>query len=142
MKASFDAFLLVLLAGGNERAFSRADHGMVVEDFDGLKRVFATCGDGILEEELVNQEAEEVEGIIALMDLPTEQLINDFSLIACEANGIIGVGGSGLLKVPIPPATGRWKSTDPNTLLRVLCYRNDDVSDRFLKKTFQLPKRR
>lgn len=142
MKASFDAFLVVLLAGGNERAFSHADHEMVAEDFEGLKRVFATCGDRILEEELVNQEANVVEGIIALMGMPTEQLVDDFSLIACKANGLIGIGCGGSLEIPMPPTTGKWKSTDPNTLLRVLCYRNDDISDRFLKKTFQLPKRR
>ncbi|KAK6122789.1 hypothetical protein DH2020_043467 [Rehmannia glutinosa] len=40
MKASFEAFLMVLLAGGSSRMFSRLDHPMIEEDFDSLKRVF------------------------------------------------------------------------------------------------------
>lgn len=46
MKASVEAFLVVLLAGGIGRAFSRQDHGAVAEDFAGLKRLFAAAGMG------------------------------------------------------------------------------------------------
>ncbi|CAA0817434.1 Protein of unknown function (DUF810 [Striga hermonthica] len=58
-----------------------------------------------------------------------------------EASGI-GVVGVGMgRKLPMPPTTGRWNRSDPNTILRVLCHRDDRVADQFLKRTFQLPKR-
>ncbi|RRT57539.1 hypothetical protein B296_00019212 [Ensete ventricosum] len=150
MKASFEAFLMVLLAGGSERAFARADYEAVVDDFRSLKRVFCTCGEGLVAEEVVNREAEVVEGIVALMALPTERLIEDFSIAACEASGLVGFGfcSGGSIdtaegpKVPMPPTTGRWNRADPNTVLRVLCHRDDEMANEFLKRTFQLAKRR
>ena len=42
MKSSFEAFLMVLLAGGSSRIFCRTDHEMIEEDFESLKRVFCT----------------------------------------------------------------------------------------------------
>lgn len=140
MKASFEAYLMVLLAGGSKRLFSRADHQIIEEDFESLKRVFCTCGEGLIVEDVVDTEAETVEGVIALMGQSTEQLVEDFSIVACEASGM-GVVGSGQ-KLPMPPTTGRWNRTDPNTILRVVCHRNDKVANQFLKKTFQLAKRR
>ncbi|KAI3459535.1 hypothetical protein Pfo_016198 [Paulownia fortunei] len=126
MKASFEAFLMVLLAGA--------------EDFDNLKRVFCTCGEGLIVEDMVDKEAEALEGVVALMGQSTEQLVEDFSSVAIEACGIGGVGAG--QKLPMPPTTGRWHRSDPNTILRVLCSRNDRVANQFLKKTFQLAKRR
>lgn len=140
MKASFEAYLMVLLAGGNSRIFNRLDHEMIEEDFESLKRVFCTCGEGFMPEDVVDREAETVEGVVALMGQSTEQLIEDFSIVACEASGI-SLSGSGQ-KLPMPPTTGRWKRTDPNTILRVLCHRNDALANQFLKRTFQLAKRR
>ncbi|KAK6145921.1 hypothetical protein DH2020_019790 [Rehmannia glutinosa] len=135
MKASFEAFLMVLLAGGSSRMFSRLDHPMIEEDFDSLKRVFCTCGEGLIVEDMVEKEAEAVEGVVALMGQTTEQLIEDFSSVANEAYGL----GR---KLPMPPTTGKWHRSDPNTILRVLCYRNDRTANYFLKKTFNLAKRR
>jgi len=89
---------------------------------------------------VVQREAEIVEGVIALMGQCTEQLIEDFSIVTCETSGI-GVVGSGQ-KLPMPPTTGRWNRADPNTILRVLCHRNDRAANKFLKRTFQLAKRR
>lgn len=140
MKASFEAFLMVLLAGGCSRIFSRTDHQMIEEDFDSLKKVFCTCGEGLIVEDVVDREAETVEGVVALMGQSTEQLVEDFSIVACEASGI-GVVGIGQ-KLPMPPTTGRWNRSDPNTILRVLCHRNDKAANEFLKRTFQLAKRR
>ncbi|XP_072963240.1 protein unc-13 homolog [Typha angustifolia] len=140
MRASFDAFLMVLLAGGSDRAFSADDYQMVVEDFRSLKRVFCTCGEGLVAEEVVEREAEVVEGVVELMGQATERLIEDFSIAACEASGI---GGGGEAKVVrMPPTTRRWNRAEPNTILRVLCHRNDEVANQFLKRTFQLAKRR
>ncbi|XP_016456910.1 protein unc-13 homolog [Nicotiana tabacum] len=140
MKASFEAYLMVLLAGGSKRIFSRGDHQIIEEDFESLKRVFCTCGEGLIVEDVVDTEAETVEGVIALMGQSTEQLVEDFSIVACEASGM-GIVGSGQ-KLPMPPTTGRWNRSDPNTILRVICHRNDKVANQFLKKTFQLAKRR
>ncbi|XP_020225841.1 protein unc-13 homolog [Cajanus cajan] len=140
MKASFDAFLMVLLAGGNSRVFNRSEHAMIQEDFESLNRVFCTCGEGLIAEDLVQREAAVVEGIIALMGQYTEQLMDDFSTATCETSGI-GVMGNGN-KLPVPPTTGRWNRSDPNTILRILCHRNDRAANHFLKRTFQLAKRR
>lgn len=140
MKASFAAFLMVLLAGGSERAFSRTDHEMIAEDFEGLKRVFDTrSGEWVV----VEREAEVVEEIVELMGTATERLVEEFTTVAaCEASGYVGLLGLGVQKLTMPPTTGRWNRCDPNTVLRVLCHRNEEAASCFLKKTFQLPKRR
>lgn len=130
MKACFEAYLMVLLAGGSSRIFSRMDHVMIEEDFDSLKRMF----EGLLGEDDVAKEAETTEGVVALMGQSTEQLLQDFS----EGSGM-GVVGSGQ-KLPMPPTTGKWSSSDPNTILRVLCHRNDRAANTFLKRTFHLAK--
>lgn len=140
MRAAFEAFLMVLLAGGSSRVFYRSDHEMIEEDFESLKKVFCACGEGLIAENVVEREAEPVEGVIALMSQITEQLVEDFSIVTCETSGI-GVMGSGQ-KLPMPPTTGRWNRADPNTILRVLCHRNDRPANQFLKRTFQLAKRK
>ncbi|KAB2014752.1 hypothetical protein ES319_D09G249000v1 [Gossypium barbadense] len=134
MKASFEAFLMVLLAGVPSRIFNRSDYEMIEEDFDSLKRVFCA-----IPEDVIQKEAEKAEGVISLMGQSTEQLIEDFSIVTCETSGIgfIGIGQ----KLPMPPTTGRWNRSDPNTILRVLCHRNDRTANLFLKKSFQLAKR-
>ncbi|XP_020222514.1 protein unc-13 homolog [Cajanus cajan] len=140
MKASFDAFLMVLLAGGSSRVFHRHDHEVIREDFENLKRVFSNCVEGLVAENVVDAEAAVVEGVISLMGLSSEQLIEDFSITSCESSGI-GLMGNGM-KLPMPPTTGKWNRSDPNTILRVLCHRNDRSANLFLKRTFQLAKRR
>lgn len=134
MKASFEAFLMVLLAGVPSRIFNRSDYEMIEEDFDSLKRVFCA-----IPEDVIQKEAEKAGGVISLMGQSTEQLIEDFSIVTCESSGIgfIGIGQ----KLPMPPTTGRWNRSDPNTILRVLCHRNDRTANLFLKKSFQLAKR-
>ncbi|KAL0703280.1 hypothetical protein Bca4012_069705 [Brassica carinata] len=140
MKASFEVVLTILLAGGHSRVFYRADHEMIEEDFESLKKVYCTCGEGLIPEEVVDREAETVEGVVLLMSQPTEQLVEDFSIATCEASGM-GLVGTGQ-RLPMPPTTGRWNRSDPNTILRVLCYRDDRVANQFLKKSFQLGRRR
>ncbi|XP_019180876.1 PREDICTED: uncharacterized protein LOC109175947 [Ipomoea nil] len=143
MKATFEAYLMVLLAGGSSRVFCRSDHQMIEEDFDILKKMFCSCGgggEGTIVEDVVDREAETVEGVLTLMSQSTEQLIEDFSTVACETSGM-GVVGAGQ-KLPMPPTTGKWHKSDPNTILRVLCYRNDKAANFFLKKSFHLAKRR
>lgn len=125
---------MVVLAGGSGRAFTRADFEMVAEDLASLKRLFAqACA-----EDVVAEAAAATEGVVALMAMPTEKLVEEFSIAACEASGL----GRSLERVPMPPTTGRWHRSDPNTMLRILCHRDDDAANRFLRRTFQLPKRK
>ncbi|KAE8735981.1 hypothetical protein F3Y22_tig00000218pilonHSYRG00100 [Hibiscus syriacus] len=138
MKACFEAFLLVLLAGGHSRFFERSDHQMIEEDFESLKMVFCTCGEGLIPDDVVQREAEPVEGVVMLMGQTTEQLAEDLSALTSESNGIDAIGSG--QKLPIPP-TIRWDKGDPNTILRVLCHRNDRDANLFLKRSFQLAKR-
>ncbi|XP_047180067.1 protein unc-13 homolog [Vigna umbellata] len=140
MKASYDAFLMVLLSGGSSRVFSRYDHEVIREDFENLKRVFSNSVEGLIAENVVDGEAAVVEGVIALMGQSSEQLIEDLSLVICTSSAI-GLMGNGL-KLPMPPTTGKWHRSDPNTILRVLCHRNERAANLFLKKTFQLPRRK
>ncbi|KAF8736000.1 hypothetical protein HU200_014401 [Digitaria exilis] len=131
MKASVEAFLTELLAGGSGRAFSPADHGAVAEDLASLKCLFCSFG---LPEEAVHREAAQAEGVLALMALSTDKLIHE--LLAHYDPS------SAPHDLAVPPTTRRWSRSDANTLLRVLCYRDDDAASRFLKKAFHLPKRR
>ncbi|CAJ1953203.1 unnamed protein product [Sphenostylis stenocarpa] len=128
MKASFDAFLTVLLAGGTTRVFNESDHQIILEDFESLKTVFSICGEELLAENMVDKEAEVVEGVIELMGMSTEQLVENLSTLSSETGGA-GVNGNGQ-KLPMPPTTGKWNRKDPNTILR--CDPMIDVLDAFI----------
>ncbi|CAL5070974.1 unnamed protein product [Urochloa decumbens] len=132
LKASVEAFLTVLLAGGSGRAFSRADYGAVAEDLASLKRLFCTFG---VAEEAIEREAAQAEGVVALMALSTDKLVD-------ELLSHYTTTPADELPLALPPTTRRWSRSDPNTILRVLCYRDDEAASRFLKKAFDLPKRR
>uniref|UniRef100_M8D660 MHD1 domain-containing protein n=1 Tax=Aegilops tauschii TaxID=37682 RepID=M8D660_AEGTA len=139
MKASFQAFLMVLLAGGNHRSFTREDHGMVEEDLRSLKRAFCTRGEGLVAEDVVESEAEAAEGVVALMGQTAERGVGRRS--SATPTGA-ACGGSPRAALPMPLTTRRWCRTDPDTILRVLCHRDDEAASQFLKRAFQLPKRR
>ncbi|XP_062200461.1 protein unc-13 homolog [Phragmites australis] len=140
MRASFEAFLMVLLTGGNERSFVRVDHTTVEEDFRSLNRAFCTCGEGLVPKEVVVREAETTESVVELMARSTDCLIDAFGVTTCESIGAREDGGGG--DTPVPPTTRQWDLADPNTILRVLCHHDDEVANQFLKRTFQLARRR
>lgn len=135
MKASFEAYLMVLLAGDHSRVFYRPDHEMIEEDFRNLKKTFSTCGEGLVAEDEMEKEAEIVEGVIDLMGKSTEQLIEDYN--AASGKVVDGMGH----KLPMPPTTGMWNRTDPNTILRVLCHRVDRTANQYLKRSFTWARR-
>ncbi|XP_023002200.1 uncharacterized protein LOC111496130 isoform X1 [Cucurbita maxima] len=135
MKASFDGFLLVLLAGGPSRAFSRQDSQIIEDDFKLLKDVFWANGDG-LPSELSDKFSTTLRCILPLLRMDTESIIEQFKRTTVET-----FGSSAKSRLPLPPTSGQWNPTEPNTLLRVLCYRNDDAASKFLKKTYNLPKK-
>eukprot|EP00257_Ricinus_communis_P015254 XP_015573132.1 LOW QUALITY PROTEIN: protein unc-13 homolog [Ricinus communis] len=135
MRASFDGFLLVLLAGGPSRAFNRQDSEIIEDDFKSLKDLFWSNGDG-LPAELIDKFSITARGVLPLYRTDTESLIERFRRETLEA-----YGSSARSRLPLPPTSGEWNPTEPNTLLRVLCYRNDESASKFLKKTYNLPKK-
>lgn len=135
MRASFDGFLLVLLAGGPSRAFARQDSPIIEDDFKALKDLFWANGDG-LPAELIDKFSVTVRGILPLFRADTESLIERFRRFTLEA-----YGSSARSRLPLPVTSGQWSPTEPNTLLRILCYRNDEAASKFLKKTYNLPKK-
>ncbi|RWV99798.1 hypothetical protein GW17_00037283 [Ensete ventricosum] len=135
MKASFDGFLLVLLAGGPSRGFSRQDSHIIEDDFKSLKDLYLADGDG-LPEELIEKAAREVNNVLPLFRTDTESLIERFKRMVVETNGTAAIS-----KYPLPPNPGHWSPTEPNTVLHVLCHRNDDAATKFLKRTYNLPKK-
>ncbi|XP_073129435.1 protein unc-13 homolog isoform X2 [Henckelia pumila] len=135
MRASFEGFLLVLLAGGPTRAFSRQDSQVIEDDFKSLKDLFWANGDG-LPADIIDKFATTARDILPLFRTDTESLIERFRRLTLEA-----YGSSVKARLPLPPTSGQWNPIEPNTLLRVLCHRNDETASKFLKKTYNLPKK-
>ena len=135
MKASFDGFLLVLLAGGPSRAFTQQETTMIEEDFKFLCDLFWSNGDG-LPSELIENLSRTVKAILPLLRMNTESLIEQFRQVTMAS-----YGSSDKSRLPLPPMTGQWGPSDPNTLLRVLCHRDDEVAAKFLKRNYNLPKK-
>ncbi|KAF3784283.1 hypothetical protein EJ110_NYTH30436 [Nymphaea thermarum] len=134
MKVSFDGFLLVLLAGGPYRAFSRRDSQLIEEDFASLKNLYLADGDG-LPPELVEKAATPVTNVLPLFRAETGEVIDRFKQVVSRAYG------PAMSKLPLPPTPDNWSPSDPNTVLRVLCHRNDEAATKFLKKNYNLPKK-
>ncbi|XP_021715198.1 uncharacterized protein LOC110683161 [Chenopodium quinoa] len=137
MKASCDGFLLVLLAGGPYRAFSQKDSQIIEDDFKALKDLFWANGDG-LSTDLINKYTSTPREVLPLFRTDTESLIERFRQVTIETYGSSAKSRFGF---PLPPTSGQWNPTEPNTLLRVLCHRNDDAASKFLKRTYNLPKK-
>lgn len=135
MRASFDGFLFVLLAGGPARAFCLEDSELIKEDFKLLTDLFWSNGDG-LPSDLIDKLSTQVRSLLPLFHTDTESLIERFRALALG-----GYGSSGKSKLPFPPTSGQWSPNEPNTLLRVICHRNDQSATKFLKKNYNLPKK-
>ncbi|XP_047338467.1 protein unc-13 homolog [Impatiens glandulifera] len=135
MKASFDGFLFVLLAGGPLRGFTRQDGDLIEEDFKFLKELFWSNGDG-LPDDLIDKHSTTVKSVLPLFHMDSHSLIDQFRRFTVES-----YGSSAKSRLPLPPTSGQWSPIDPNTLLRVLCYRNDETATKFLKKTYHMPKK-
>ena len=131
MRVCFEGLMLVLLAAGPNRSFTVSDASMLQEDLRSLKDLFIADGDG-LPADKVDREASLAAEIVSLFSLPTNELIQRFN----TANG----NGRSGAKPSLPPTMGNWSKSDPDTLLRVLCYRGDDSASKYLKRTFRLPK--
>lgn len=132
MRACFDCLLRVLLAGGPSRAFKEDNADLVKDDMYALKELFVADGDGLPLSE-VEQAVAPAAQVLTLFELSSSELIQIYL-------ASIGQGSKTSSKAPIPPTTGKWSATDPNTVLRVLCHRGDDTASKFLKKTYHLKK--
>ncbi|KAJ8643234.1 hypothetical protein MRB53_004982 [Persea americana] len=131
MKASFDGFLLVLLAGGPSRAFTLEDCQIIEDDFVALKDLYVCNGDG-LPDELVDKASTQLRSILPLFRTETDGLVERYRRLTIES-----YGPSAKSKLPLPPTSGNWSPTEPNTILRVLCYRNDKAASKFLNKAYR-----
>ncbi|KAL6582578.1 hypothetical protein OROMI_004656 [Orobanche minor] len=130
-------FLMVLLAGGPTRAFSKQDSPIIEDDFKALKDLFWADGDVLLlPEDIIEKFSSLVRDVLPLLRTDTESIVERFRRLTLES-----YGSSAKARLPLPATSGQWSSTEPNTLLRVLCYRNDEAESRFLKKTYNLPKK-
>lgn len=135
MKASFDGFFFILLAGGPSRAFSLADAAIIDEDLKFLMDLFWSNGDG-LPTDLIDKFSTTLKGILPLFHTDTAILIEQLEH-ATEDN----FGTSVKSRLPLPPTSGNWSPTELSTIMRVLCYRNDKMATKFLKKKYNLPKK-
>ena len=135
MEATFEGFLLVLLAGGPSRAFSLEDSVTIEEDFKFLTDFFWSNGDG-LPAELIEELSTTVKGVLPLFTMDTEHLIQQFCQLSMEMCGSLGKSRF----QPLPSTSSQWSPKEPSTLLRVLCHRNDETAAKFLKKNYNLPK--
>ncbi|CAK7337466.1 unnamed protein product [Dovyalis caffra] len=133
MKASFDGFLMVLLAGGPVRAFTLQDSEIIEEDFKFLTDMFWSNGDG-LPTDLIDKYSTTVKDVLSLFHIDSVSLVEQFRSLSLES-----YGSSAKSILPMPLTSGQWNSTEPNTVLRVLCYRNDETAAKFLKKSYNLP---
>ncbi|KAK4791239.1 hypothetical protein SAY86_031652 [Trapa natans] len=134
MRSSFDGFLFVLLAGGPARAFSLEDSELIEEDFKLLTDLFWSNGDG-LPSDLIEKLSAQVRSLLPLFHTDSELLMERLK-VTLDSHG-----SSGKTKLPLPPTSGQWNPNEPNTLLRVLCHRNDQLATKFLKKNYNLPKK-
>nr|XP_043623486.1 protein unc-13 homolog [Erigeron canadensis] len=135
MKASFKGFLLVLLAGGPSRNFTIEDSSIIEEDFRFLMDLFWSNGDG-LPQELIGKHSITVKGVLPLFSSDTGSLIEKFRSLVIDPHG-----SSTKSRLPLPSTAEQWGQNEPNTILRVLCHRNDKAATTFLKKNYNLPKK-
>ena len=98
-----------------------------------LKDLYVCNGDG-LPDELVDKASTQLRSILPLFRTETDGLVERYRRLTIES-----YGPSAKSKLPLPPTSGNWSPTEPNTILRVLCYRNDKAASKFLNKAYRLP---
>ncbi|XVE53747.1 hypothetical protein DITRI_Ditri03aG0027600 [Diplodiscus trichospermus] len=98
------------------------DSQIIEDDFKALKDLFWANGDG-LPADLIDKFSATVRGVLPFLRTDTESLVEQFKLVALET-----FSSSARSRLPLPPPT------EANTLLRVLCYRNDETASKELPK--------
>ncbi|XWS57034.1 hypothetical protein CRYUN_Cryun09bG0137000 [Craigia yunnanensis] len=115
LQASLEGILRVLLDGGPSRVFFPSDAKLLEEDLEILKEFFISGGDGLPRGVVENQVAR-VRLVVKLQGLETRELVEDLR----SSSGKLGA--------------------DNQTLLRILCHRDDSVASQFVKKQYKIPK--
>ncbi|KAJ4977919.1 hypothetical protein NE237_008699 [Protea cynaroides] len=123
LQASLDGFLRVILDGGPSRVFYHTDAKLLEEDLDILKEFFISGGDGLPRGAVENLVAR-VRHVIKFHGCETRVLIDDL-----KSGSSLAVQGN-----------GSKLGADTQTLLRILCHRNDSEASQFLKKQYKIPK--
>ncbi|KAG2313752.1 hypothetical protein Bca52824_025309 [Brassica carinata] len=103
--------------GGPSRVFHPSESKLLEEDVEVLKEFFISGGDGLPRGVVENQ--------IARVRLVTRELIDD---LRSRSSLDMQQGGRGKL------------GADTQTMVRVLCHRNDSEASLFLKKQYKIPK--
>ncbi|KAG7549819.1 Munc13 homology 1 [Arabidopsis thaliana x Arabidopsis arenosa] len=124
LQASLDGLLRVLLDGGPSRVFHPSESKLLEEDVEVLKEFFISGGDGLPRGVVENQVAR-VRLVVKLHGYETRELIDD---LRSRSSLEMQQGGKGKL------------GADTQTLVRVLCHRNDSEASQFLKKQYKIPK--
>lgn len=124
LQASLDGLLRVLLDGGSSRVFHPSESKLLEEDVEVLKEFFISGGDGLPRGVVENQIAR-VRLVVKLHGYETRELIDD---LRSRSSLDMQQGGRGKL------------GADTQTLVRVLCHRNDSEASLFLKKQYKIPK--
>ncbi|CAH2073776.1 unnamed protein product [Thlaspi arvense] len=124
LQASLDGLLRVLLDGGPLRVFHPSESKLLEEDVEVLKEFFISGGDGLPRGVVENQIAR-VRLVVKLHGYETRELIDD---LRSRSSLEMQQGGRGKL------------GADTQTLVRVLCHRNDSEASQFLKKQYKIPK--
>lgn len=118
-----------------------ADARQLEQDFQELREFFIDGGEGLPKTE-VDKATQLWSQILYLFSCETDVLLKSFDAAYAEwlksSQDVPGKDG----KLKIPTIMGRWNPNpkDPNTLLRVLCYRADRRGSKHLKKLFDFPK--
>nr|KAJ0227409.1 hypothetical protein LSAT_V11C100019350 [Lactuca sativa] len=131
----FRRVVVALLGGGPTRCFTIQDSRGIEDDFKAIKDLFFANGYG-LSMDVINKFSIVVRDVILVFGMETEAVVERFRRLTLEV--YMSSAKSSLL---LPATTVQWCSNDLNTLLHVLCYRNDDSALKFLKKTYNLPKK-
>ncbi|XP_023636309.1 uncharacterized protein LOC17883068 isoform X2 [Capsella rubella] len=124
LQASLDGLLRVLLDGGSSRVFHPSESKLLEEDVEVLKEFFISGGDG-LPRGVVENQVSRVRLVVKLHGYETRELIDD---LRSRSSLEMQQGGKGKL------------GADTQTLVRVLCHRNDSEASQFLKKQYKIPK--
>lgn len=128
LQASLDGLVRVLLDGGPSRVFSQGDAKLVEEDLQLLKEFFTAGGDGI------------PRGVVENVAAPVQQILKLYSLETYAVIENLRHASEQMASGSNAHGNGSKTASDADTLLRVLCHRNENEASNFLKKQYKLPK--
>ena len=144
LRAAAQGWTRVMLDGGPGRAFAETDHAALEEDLEEIRELFLAGGDGVPAPE-VTAATRAAERLLVVMSLEFD-VVRDAYVEAEAKDAAAGetVGARGV--AASPGGGGRVGALDGSggfgaeTLLRVMCHREDRAASKFLKANMRLPK--